>query len=70
MSLLPAFIKARKRNANSAPPTDAAPRSRDDDPDDNIFSLLPPRESSEAAEPEPSPNRNRSHRGETGTRST
>ncbi len=60
MSLLPAFINARKRNADSAPPTDAASESRkSDSDDDNIFNLLPP-ESEEAA-PKPKPHGSNRH---------
>src|SRR3954468_14988590 len=62
MSLLPGFIKARQRQDDSAPQTDAAADSPvadshtgsppDTELDDNIFNLLPP-ESSEPAAPEP-----------------
>jgi len=62
MSLLPGFIKARQRQDDSAPQTDAAADSPVADShtgsppntelDDNIFNLLPP-ESSEPAAPEP-----------------
>ena len=52
MSLLPAFIKAQKRNADSAPPADAAPALPAADSGDNVFDLVPPRaaETTEAAE--------------------
>ncbi len=53
MSLFPAFINARLRKADSAPPTEttadsdqADSRASDPkagDPDDNIFDLLPPK---------------------------
>jgi hypothetical protein len=69
MSLLPGFIKARQRQDDSAPQTDAAaPSYTADSPtsdshpgdsqntelDDNVFNLLPP-ESSEPAAPEAIP---------------
>lgn len=67
MSLLPGFIKARQRQDDSAPQTDAVADSYTADShardshigdshnaelDDNVFNLLPP-ESSEPAAPEP-----------------
>ena len=67
MSLLPGFIKARQREDDSAPQTDAVADSYTADShahdahigdshnaelDDNVFNLLPP-ESSEPAAPEP-----------------
>jgi len=62
MSLLPGFIKARQRQDDSAPQTEAAADSHvtdshardsyDPELDDNVFNLLPP-ESSEPAAPEP-----------------
>jgi hypothetical protein len=62
MSLLPGFIKARQRDDDSAPQTDAVAdshaadsRSRDSydvELDDNVFNLLPP-ESAEPAAAEP-----------------
>jgi hypothetical protein len=69
MSLLPGFIKARQREDDSAPQTDAVADSYTADShardshsgdshhaelDDNVFNLLPP-ESSEPAAPEPVP---------------
>jgi hypothetical protein len=69
MSLLPGFIKARQRQDDSAPQTDAVAdsytadshtrdspigESHDAELDDNVFNLLPP-ESSEPAAPEPIP---------------
>ena len=69
MSLLPGFIKARLRQDDSAPQTEAAAdshtgdsptsdshisHSRDTELDDNVFNLLPP-ESSEPGAPEPLP---------------
>jgi len=59
MSLLPAFIHARKRQTESAPQTEAPPdapsaNSPAVDLDDNVFNLLPP-ESSETAAPPPKP---------------
>jgi len=69
MSLLPGFIKARQREDDSAPQTDAVADSYTADShahdahigdshnaelDDNVFNLLPP-ESSEPAAPEPIP---------------
>ena len=69
MSLLPGFIKARQREDDSAPQTEAAANSYTADSptgdshigdshntelDDNVFNLLPP-ESSEPAAPEPIP---------------
>ena len=64
MSLLPGFIKARKRDDDSAPQTDAVADSHvtdsrtrgsyDAELDDNVFNLLPP-ESSAPAAPEPIP---------------
>ena len=64
MSLLPGFIKARERQDDSAPQTEAAADSHTRDShigdshntelDDNVFNLLPP-ESSEPAAPEPIP---------------
>jgi hypothetical protein len=64
MSLLPGFIKARQREDDSAPQTDAvadsytadshARDSHNAELDDNVFNLLPP-ESSEPAAPEPIP---------------
>ena len=69
MSLLPGFIKARQREDDSAPHTDAVADSYTADSsardshvgdshnaelDDNVFNLLPP-ESSEPAAPEPVP---------------
>jgi hypothetical protein len=67
MSLLPGFIKARQRQDDSAPQTEAVAdsytadshtrdsqicESQDAELDDNVFNLLPP-ESSEPAAPEP-----------------
>ena len=67
MSLLPGFIKARQRQDDSAPQTEAVADSytadshtrdsqigelHDAELDDNVFNLLPP-ESSEPAAPEP-----------------
>jgi hypothetical protein len=62
MSLLPGFIKARQRQDDSAPQTDAVADSSIADShtggspntelDDNVFNLLPP-ESSDPAAPEP-----------------
>jgi hypothetical protein len=56
MSLFPAFINARKRNADSDPPTETAGDSQDAAAaaDDNVFNLLPP-EAPETAAPEPKP---------------
>jgi hypothetical protein len=59
MSLLPAFVNARLRKADSAPQTETSsdsppPDSPASDSDDNIFDLLPP-ESTETAAPEPKP---------------
>jgi len=66
MSLFPAFDKARQRQDDSAPQTEAAAdahvadsptsdsHTRDAAPDDNVFNLLPP-ESAEPAAPEPIP---------------
>src|SRR5438045_2950946 len=69
MSLLPGFIKARQREDDSAPQTDAVADSYTADShardshigdshntelDDNVFNLLPP-ESSEPGAPEPIP---------------
>jgi hypothetical protein len=59
MSLLPAFIHARKRQTESAPQTEAPPDApRADSPavdlDDNVFNLLPP-ESAETVAPPPKP---------------
>lgn len=64
MSLFPAFINARLRKADSAPPTETtadseqadsrASDSKAGDPDDNIFDLLPPKPV-EAATPDPEP---------------
>jgi hypothetical protein len=69
MSLLPGFIKARQRQDDSAPQTEAVAdsytadshtrdlhigESHDAELDDNVFNLLPP-ESSEPAAPEPIP---------------
>src|SRR6266478_5734361 len=64
MSLFPDFSKARQRQDDSAPPTEAAADSyiadshtrdsRDTELDDNVFNLLPP-ESSEPGAPEPIP---------------
>ena len=64
MSLFPDFSKARQRQDDSAPPTEAAADSyiadshtrdsHDAELDDNVFNLLPP-ESSEPAAPEPIP---------------
>lgn len=64
MSLFPAFINARLRKADSAPPTETtsdseqadsrASDSKAGDPDDNIFDLLPPKPV-EAAAPDPEP---------------
>jgi len=62
MSLFPAFINARLRKADSAPPTETASDSEQADSrasaskardlDDHIFDLLPPKPA-EAAAPEP-----------------
>jgi hypothetical protein len=56
MSLFPAFINARKRNADSDPPTETAGDSHGAAAaaDDNVFNLLPP-EAPETAAPEPKP---------------
>src|SRR5215207_2404930 len=63
MSLFPAFINARLRKADPAPPTetsdsepaDSRPSdSKASDPDDHIFDLLPPKPA-EAAVPDPEP---------------
>jgi len=69
MSLLPGFIKARQRQDDSAPQTEAVVDSyiadshtrdsqigdsHDAELDDNVFNLLPP-ESAEPAAPEPIP---------------
>ena len=54
MSLLPAFVRARKRNNDSAPKTEALADSRETDLDDNIFDLLPPKPTETSkSEPEP-----------------
>jgi hypothetical protein len=59
MSLFPAFINARKRKDDSAPQTEAvsdshAGDSHAADSDDNVFNLLPPEASEQAAyEPKP-----------------
>jgi hypothetical protein len=67
MSLLPAFIRARKRNDDAAPQIAAAAdlkqadpkpaESRPNDLDDNVFDLLPPKpdETETAVAPEPEP---------------
>jgi hypothetical protein len=69
MSLLPAFINARLRNADSAPPTETSgdshpPDSQASDSDDHIFELVPPNPTETKAlepnteptpEPEPQP---------------
>jgi len=72
MSLFPSFIRARQRQDDSAPQTEAAAdshtadshapdshigHSRDTELDDNVFNLLP-MESSEPAAPEPIPEPN------------
>jgi hypothetical protein len=59
MSLLPAFINARLRNADSAPQKETSsdshsPDSQASDTDDNIFDLLPPKPEQTAA-PESGP---------------
>jgi hypothetical protein len=62
MSLLPAFINARKRKDDPAPTEAPAVEFRagtlhddTDETDDNIFSLLPPGESATEAPPAPKP---------------
>ena len=59
MSLLPAFINARLRSADSSPQTETSsdshpPHPQASDSDDNIFDLLPPKPV-ETAAPEPRP---------------
>jgi hypothetical protein len=64
MSLLPAFINARLRNADTAPQTETtsdsqqadslASDSKPSDSDDNVFDLLPP-QPAEAAAPDAEP---------------
>jgi len=64
MSLFPAFINARLRKADSAPPTETASDSEQADSrasaskardlDDHIFDLLPPKPAEDAA-PDPEP---------------
>jgi hypothetical protein len=69
MSLLPAFVNARLRKADSAPQTETtsdsqqpdspvgdtkASDSKASDPDDHIFDLLPPSKPAESAEPQES----------------
>jgi hypothetical protein len=55
MSLFPAFINARKRSADSDPPTEAPTDSHDAAPDDNVFNLLPPESPETPAPEEPKP---------------
>ncbi len=79
MSLFPAFINARLRKADSAPPTETtgdseqadsrASDSKASDPDDHIFDLLPPEAS--GGPPRRTPSRkNPSRRAATSIRST
>ena len=55
MSLLPAFVSARLRKDDSAPPADTKADSHAADLDDNVFNLLPPEGEAEAAASPPPP---------------
>lgn len=65
MSLLPAFVSARLRKDDSAPPTGTAVDSHAADLDDNVFNLLPPGNEAEAeadaSPPPPAPQGRNKH---------